>query len=244
VWWDPLLLEGQSDDARGLRREDLIAKPASTADVAVDRAKYDQWRDSRAAVQRMGSAASMTVTTATQLKAAEGEPPIAFAHDVALENAGLSVIRPSGKRFGTLVHAVLAAMQLSASPSDVTSLAALYARLFSATDEERDSAAGLATALLTHPRLQAARQAEAEGRSVWREAPVTLRIDAGEAAPQLVDGQIDLAYETAEGWVVVDFKTDIEIASARDAYTQQVAMYVEAVQRSTGKPVTGVLLKV
>jgi len=186
----------------------------------------------------------MTVTTATQLKAAEGEAPIAFAHDVALENAGLSVTRPSGKRFGTLVHAVLAAMQLSASPSEVASLAALYARLFNATDEERDSAGSLAAALLKHPRLEAARKAEAEGRNVWREAPVTLRLDSEGAAPHLVDGQIDLAYETAEGWVVVDFKTDIEIASARDAYTRQVAMYVEAVQRSTGKPAKGVLLKV
>jgi ATP-dependent exoDNAse (exonuclease V) beta subunit len=60
----------------------------------------------------------------------------------------------------------------------------------------------------------------------------------------LVDGQVDLAYETPEGWVIVDFKTDIEIASAQDAYQQQVALYVEAVSRATGQPATGVLLKV
>ena len=43
---------------------------------------------------------------------------------------------------------------------------------------------------------------------------------------------------------IVDFKTDIEIASAQDAYKQQVAVYVEAVQRATGQPATGVLLRV
>ena len=59
----------------------------------------------------------------------------------------------------------------------------------------------------------------------------TLDADGG---PQLVDGQVDLAYETETGWVVVDFKTDIEIASAQDAYKQQVALYCEAVTKATG----------
>ena len=53
-----------------------------------------------------------------------------------------------------------------------------------------------------------------------------------------------LAYESDDGWVIVDFKTDIEIASAQDAYKQQVALYVEAVQRATGQPASGVLLRV
>ena len=62
--------------------------------------------------------------------------------------------------------------------------------------------------------------------------------------PQIVDGQVDLAYETEGGWVIVDFKTDIEIASAQDAYKQQVALYVEAVQQATGQKASGVLLRV
>jgi ATP-dependent exoDNAse (exonuclease V) beta subunit len=132
--------------------------------------------------------------------------------------------------------------------------------LFAAPDDERDAAAGIAIKLLTHSRFDAARKAEAAGRRVWREAPVSLRIPSTHSNPQanssslragdpsdstvLVDGQVDLAYETDQGWVIVDFKTDIEIASAADAYKQQVALYVEAVKRATGKPATGVLLKV
>jgi ATP-dependent exoDNAse (exonuclease V) beta subunit len=129
----------------------------------------------------------------------------------------------------------------------------MHARLFGADDEERDAAAGIADKLLQHPRIAEARTAEQAGRRVWREAPVTLRIDpstslgAGDpstATMQIVDGQVDLAYETEHGWVVVDFKTDIEIVNAQDAYQKQVALYCEAVTRATGRPATGVLLRV
>ena len=133
---------------------------------------------------------------------------------------------------------------MQASSDEVHELAALHARLFAAPDDERDAAAGIAIKLLKHPRFESARAAEAAGRRVWREAPVSLRIDGKDGETQLVDGQVDLAYETDAGWVVVDFKTDIEIASAADAYKQQVALYVEAVRRATGKPATGILLRV
>jgi ATP-dependent helicase/nuclease subunit A len=167
------------------------------------------------------------------------------AHNITIEDAGFGALRPSGKRFGTLVHAVLAMLPLEATPDEAEELAALHAKLFGAPDDERDAAAAIATKLLMHPRLGAARESAAAGRRVWREAPISLRLDDGTApTPRVVDGQVDLAYETADGWVIVDFKTDIEIASAQDAYKQQVAFYVEAVQRATGQPATGVLLRV
>jgi len=240
VWWDPLLLQAAPDDARGLRRDDLISKSANTKDVAADRATYDRWREQRAAVQARGIVPSLTVATATEL--AEKSP--GKADQVTIEDAGFGVIRPSGKRFGTLVHAVLATLPLSATADEAHELAALHAKLFAAPDDERDAAAGIAIKLLKHPRFESARAAEAAGRRVWREAPVSLRVDDESGASRLVDGQVDLAYESDSGWVIVDFKTDIEIASAQDAYKQQVALYVEAVRRATGKPATGVLLRV
>jgi ATP-dependent exoDNAse (exonuclease V) beta subunit len=266
VWWDPLLLEGAPDDARGVRREDLISKDAKPADLAADRQRYDEWRERRRASQEKGAAPSMRVTTATEsasgeqpaLSEAPGEPASsgpsrrgpqkaqkAQISNVIVEDAAqLRAPRPSGKRFGTLVHALLATVPLTATAAEAGELAALHAKLFAANDEERAAAAAIANSVLRHPRLQAARDAEAGGKRVWREAPVTLRIDDRSGAPQIVDGQVDLAYETDAGWVVVDFKTDIEIASAQDAYKQQVALYVEAVSRATGRPATGVLLRV
>jgi ATP-dependent exoDNAse (exonuclease V) beta subunit len=191
----------------------------------------------------------MRVLTATEL----AEASAGKTDEITIEDAGFGVIRPSGKRFGTLVHAVLATLPMQATSDEVHELAALHAKLFAAPDDERDAAARIAIKLLKHPRFESARAAEAAGRRVWREAPVSLRIDPSaslatggppESPVDLVDGQVDLAYETEAGWVVVDFKTDIEIASAADAYKQQVALYVEAVRRATGKPATGVLLRV
>jgi ATP-dependent exoDNAse (exonuclease V) beta subunit len=248
TWWDPLLLAKRPDDARGIRREELISKDANPADVAADRAAYDRWRERRSAVQAKGGTASLRVLTATELA---GATP-AKTDQITIEDAGFGVIRPSGKRFGTLVHAVLATLPMQASSGEVHEIAALHARLFAAPDDERDAAAGIAIKVLTHPRFELARAAESAGRRVWREVPVSLRVpstslragDPSEGETHLVDGQVDLAYETDTGWVVVDFKTDIEIASAADAYKHQVALYVEAVERATGKPATGVLLRV
>ena len=170
TWWDPLLLAKRPDDARGIRREELISKDANLADVAADRAAYDQWRERRSAVQAKGSVASMRVLTATELaEASEGK-----ADQITIEDAGFGVIRPSGKRFGTLVHAVLATLPMQASSDEVHELAALHAKLFAAPDDERDAAAGIAIKLLKHPRFESARAAEAAGRRVWREAPVSL----------------------------------------------------------------------
>ncbi|HUQ87640.1 MAG TPA: UvrD-helicase domain-containing protein, partial [Vicinamibacterales bacterium] len=108
VWWDPLLLQATPDDARGLRRDDLISKSASAEDVAADRATYDRWREQRAAVQAKGIVPSITIATATEL--ADKAP--GKADQITIEDAGFGVMRPSGKRFGTLVHAVLATLPL------------------------------------------------------------------------------------------------------------------------------------
>ena len=265
VWWDPLLLEARAEDARGLRREELIAKDARPEDVAADRAKYDAWRERRAAWQAAGVRPSMEVLTATQMTqmtpiTKPGPQPalsermrvegmaqitqITNAHQITVEDCGPNVLRPSGRRFGTLVHVLLASVPLTSARDEVNELATLHARLLGATDEERSAAGATVHRVLQHPHLAAARAAESQGRRVWREAPVSMRLDQGGGAPQLVDGQVDLAYETDEGWIVIDFKTDVEIASAEDSYRQQVSVYVEAVSRATGAPTTGILLRV
>ena len=244
VWWDPLLLATSSDEGRGLRRNDLISKDANPLDVAADRARYDKWKEHRAAVQAQGSAPSMIVTTPTQMK--DQPDPGSRTPDpaVIVEDAAVKSVRPSGKRFGTLVHALLASVSLSATASEVAELAALHAKLLAATDDEQTAARMIAVAVLRHPRMDEARAAQAAGRRVWREVPVSLRLDDGSGMPEMVDGQIDLAYETDAGWMVIDFKTDIEIATAQDAYVRQVSIYLDAVTRATGQPARGLILKI
>jgi ATP-dependent exoDNAse (exonuclease V) beta subunit len=228
-----------------VRREDLISKDARPEDIAADRARYDAWRERRRRSQEMGAVASTSIATATEITKGPGAK-VKAATDVVVEDAGHFIeTRPSGRRFGTLVHALLATLPLDAGATEAGELASLHARLFAAPDAERDAAAAIGATLVTHPRWQAARAAAAAGRRVWREAPVSLRIDGEPGTrPTIVDGQVDLAYETDGGWVVIDFKTDIEIVSAQDAYKQQVALYAEAVSKATGRPATGVLLRV
>ena len=128
-------------------------------------------------------------------------------------------------------------------------LAALHAKLFAAPDEERDAAAGIAieaahSIRASNPRAARPQSGAAAACGAKRRCSLRIGRSPGRRRVRhaLVDGQVDLAYETDDGWVVVDFKTDIEIASAQDAYKQQVALYVEAVRRATGQPATGVLL--
>jgi len=171
----------------------------------------------------------MIVTTPTQLKeeSAAGSRSTSDSRSpdpgIDVEDAASGTLRPSGKRFGTLVHALLASVPLAAGPAEVGELSALHGKLLGATDEEQAAARVIAVTVLKHPRMAEARAAEQAGRRVWREAPVSLRLDDGTGVPRIVDGQIDLAYETESGWKVIDFKTDVEIATAQDPYVRQVS---------------------
>jgi ATP-dependent exoDNAse (exonuclease V) beta subunit len=80
----------------------------------------------------------------------------------------------------------------------------------------------------------------AERGACRRETPVTLSLDDG----ALLEGVVDLAFEEEEGWTVVDYKTDREIAEAGARYRKQVTLYAEAISRATGRNATGVLLRI
>ena len=73
---------------------------------------------------------------------------------------------------------------------------------------------------------------------VRRESPVVIRLNDG----LLIEGVADLAFEEAQGWTVVDFKTDAEITSRLDEYRAQLGLYVRGIRASTGRPASGVLL--
>jgi ATP-dependent exoDNAse (exonuclease V) beta subunit len=69
---------------------------------------------------------------------------------------------------------------------------------------------------------------------------VTLRLDDG----GWIEGQLDLAFEDAAGWTVVDFKTDADMDASLDAYRRQVALYARALAVATGRPASAVLLRI
>ena len=177
-----------------------------------------------------GAVKTLRVRTMTEAKevAAAG-----VVHDSTAESLAH---RPHGKRFGALVHAVLAVTALDAHEAMVRRAAEAHARSLLSPAEEVDAAVRAVVAALAHPLLERARRATA----CRRESAVIVRIEDG----SLVEGVLDLAFREEDGWTVVDFKTDVELASRKAAYEAQVALYARAVTAATGEPARAVLLSV
>ena len=230
VWWDPLLLDRRGEEKRGLRNEHLIAKDVDPREVAAARERYDAWVRWRADAIARGSVPSLRVMTVTEWAHAVIEAGANALTTAAIERAAATVevieagvidsARPSGARFGILVHAILAAVGLDASPDQVAQLAAAQARMLNAGDGERAAAADIAHRVLRHPLLDGARAALAAGRTSRREVALSVMVHE-----TLIDGQADLVYDTGRQWVVVDFKTDVAIAAAQPVYARQLALY-------------------
>ena len=144
-----------------------------------------------------------------------------------------------GPRYGALVHAVLSTVRLDADHDGVREVAVVQGKILGASADEVSSAERVVSRVLRHAVFNQARQAEARGMC-RRETPVTYRDEAG----SLVEGVVDLAFETEAGWTVVDFKTDVELAIGLDRYTRQVALYAMAVDMATGKPVVARLMSI
>src|SRR5262249_10430951 len=172
VWWDPRALVLDVRAAYGIRHQELIEEPGPGV-LEEDRRRYEAWQRSRDAARERGARPTFSVETVTQWAA---RPGAGDADDAGPEggvvDAAPGIARPSGPRFGTLVHAVLATVPLDAARPAIGEAAALQARILGATAEEATAAAALAEAALGHPLLARAREA-------WRrdrcrpETPIT-----------------------------------------------------------------------
>lgn len=148
--------------------------------------------------------------------------------------------RPTGARFGNLVHGVLAQVAFGAGEGEVFALSRALSRQLGATEEEALAAARAVGDALVHPLMvRAARSLE-----VHREEQVMLRQPDG----TVLEGVVDLAFlEPSEGggeWTVVDFKTDAELIGRYKKYASQISVYVDAIAAASGKRARGVLLLV
>jgi ATP-dependent exoDNAse (exonuclease V) beta subunit len=87
--------------------------------------------------------------------------------------------------------------------------------------------------------MRRAAAAAARGRC-RREVALAVRLDDG----ALVEGVADLVFEDDDGWTVVDFKTDRDVAVRLPEYRWQLAAYARAVAEATARPVRAVVLAV
>jgi ATP-dependent exoDNAse (exonuclease V) beta subunit len=243
VWWDPNVLELKRTSAGGLAQHDLLRAddPAKRDEAGVEAyQRYCERRNEVLASAARPSARSRAMTVAA-LDSAEGLRPPEII-DLGLSRAG----RPRGARFGTLVHALFAHLDFTASTVaevvPLERLARAVARGIGATDEECRGAVSAVLSAVDHSFFERVRRAAKTG-DLHREAPVTAKTADGE----VLDGVVDLLFmesdERGSRLCLADFKTDAELKDGAH-YAGQLALYASALERATRLAVSSVLVKV
>lgn len=244
VWWDPNVLDlGRESDA-GQRQQRILEADEGGAAALASKDAHDAWQKRRRSTLARGSVESVVVHTPTELAAAAVAGPNVNAVAVAMAHTDAErTTRPHGKRFGTLVHGLLAEAAFDADRGALERLARALGRRENAPPTEIEAAVEAAALALAHPLLRRAALALARGEC-RREAPIVLRLDDG----AVVDGVCDLAFRESSpsgpSWTVVDFKTDVDLGALVVGYEAQLRLYARAIEAATGEPATGVLLSV
>jgi ATP-dependent exoDNAse (exonuclease V) beta subunit len=244
VWWDPAALRLGAEPPFGLRRQELISKEVEPDVVAEGQRRYIAWRNAREEAVTGAMRPSLAVRTVTQWSASRAldGAPVPAVDVVVVSRAGdgseVTGDRPAGPRYGTLVHAALATVPLDGDRATIALIVSIQGRIVGATGAEIASAEQVVAAVLDHPLLDAARHAAGRGR-LFRETPVTAMRDGS-----LIEGIVDLAFETDDGMTVLDFKTDRPDGETHAAYARQVALYAEAIAHATGTPARAILVNV
>ncbi|MCL2725851.1 MAG: UvrD-helicase domain-containing protein [Polyangiaceae bacterium] len=238
VFWDPHALKLGVEDDTGLRQQKVLAVDEKGTVARDGIEQHAAWQRARAETIAKASSPSVVVHIVTDAKnETHATIPVSLLATEASRGA-----RPHGKRFGTLVHAVLANVELDADENAIADAARVEGRIAGASADEIDAARDAVASALEHPIFARARR----GERVMREAPVMMRAKDN----AIIEGVVDLAFaETGEDgeprWVVVDFKTDVEIGARKDGYIQQIDTYARAIAAATGAVhITAILLSV
>ena len=232
VWWDPAGLRLDVEGNFGLRQAEILAEDKDGDSDKQSTVDYEKWKRQREALIEEGSRPQFEVFTATEALTAA---PVS-ASAIQIVQLEKPADRPSGPRFGTLVHVVLRDVSLDASPEDIASLAKMHARLIDAPEEEVRAAVRATSGALRHPFMKRVQAAE---RS-HRELPVTLKVEDD----RILEGIIDLAFLETDTWYVVDFKTDADLTARMEHYRFQLGWYIHAMTKITGLPAKGYLLAI
>ena len=240
VWWDPRALKLGAEAPLGIRRPDLIVKDVAPQTVEAGLFAYNNWRNRRNTAVTTGTQGSMairTVTESAKIIGTDGQTPTLPA--VEIVELARATNRPSGPRFGSLVHAVLASIPLDGDLKLIRELATVHGRIIGATAEEIAAAGEAVAAALAHWVFDQARSA-AKQHLCRREAPIAWRDHEG----FLMEGVVDIAFEQDRRWIVIDFKTDEDLGEHEIVYRRQVGLYAAAIEAATGRPATAMLMRV
>lgn len=239
LFWDTDTLTPAPVGGAGLRQQQLLIEDPHGNGERGLRA-FEAFVAARDQTLERGARPSCRATPITHLSAA---PWLLAGPSIVVTPLQLPVLRtqrPRGARFGTLVHAVLADSGFDDDPDHLLGLSRLHGRLLGADAAEIEAAARAAQTGLEHPLLREA-GASPEARF---EVPVGVWLGGEEIAEDgVAEGMIDLLFTSerpGQPYVVVDFKTDA--VDDEPSYRRQVALYAQAVQRATERPVLAFLL--
>jgi len=221
----------------GIRKPDLIVKDVPAAIVDFGLRNYKGWREQRDAAGASGSVATIKPQTAAQSAATQIDTQTLPRVDIV--ELPRAEERPTGRRFGSLVHAVLAGVPLDASEAVIQRLTSTHGRILGCSGEELAAAAEVVRTVLAHSLLQRALKASKKNLC-RREVPVGWKDSSG----VLIEGVIDLVFEDGKKSVIVDFKSDEEIRAGAAKYQRQIGIYAAAVRECTGRSVSAVLMRV
>ncbi len=220
----------------------ILPAPDLLGDESDSAAERAAWLGSRAAaVQRLAVQRRASATDIAK-RAAPGEDT--FWADPGNENERDDL--PPWRRgraatsIGRAVHGTLQVIDLARwTPESVQATAAAQATAESLNVTQSREVNRLVSVALRSETVAEAREA----RQYWRELYVAVEVDG-----VLLDGYIDLLFETPDGeLVVVDYKTDAlqageAIAAAVQRYRLQVAAYALAIEEALQRPVSRCIL--
>jgi ATP-dependent helicase/nuclease subunit A len=239
VWWDPFKLDLDVRETMGLRQHKLLQADESGQVSERGKEQHRRWSENRAAMLVSGGRPAITVATATELAIQSVAAKRVVPEEIEVVELPRVTGRPHGVRFGTLVHGTLLRVAFGADRDAIAAAAGLQGRMLGAPQDEVAAAVEAVAAALQSPLMISAARAVGGCR---RECPVLVRLDDGVT----MEGIADLAFvEAARGarrWVVVDFKTDVEIAPRLNEYRAQLGLYIRGITASTGDAARGVLL--
>jgi ATP-dependent helicase/nuclease subunit A len=231
VWWDPGTLNLAPPANLGLRRDEILTPSVDEKEPA-SLAAYRAWQQKRDQISATAQTKQFDIFTATETS----ESPQDFAVEITIHSIDKPAARPTGARFGTLVHTILRDAQLDANRPAITALAQVHGRLLGADTEEIEQAIEVTQATLAHALIARARSAQ----RLHRELPIILKLEDR----KVLEGIVDLAFLDQGGWQIVDFKTDADISANQTHYKRQLHWYALAVSRLNHAPVHAHLLSI
>jgi ATP-dependent exoDNAse (exonuclease V) beta subunit len=232
VWWDPALWNLKREGGLGLRLETVLAEDADGAAAPRGQEQYQAWKQARSQAVDQGSKPRLDLFAATRAP----EPPPGPALPIEVQATPRAPGRPSGPRFGALLHTLLRDADFDADRGALNSLARSQARLLGSPPDHLDPAIEAVAQALQHPLLERARRAP----RVQREWPLLFRLEGD----RMLEGILDLAFLEDDAWTIIDFKSDADLEPRRAKYERQLQWYVYALARLTGRPARGILLSV